>query len=440
MRTAILAAICFSLSTLHAFGACDRFVGSTTDVGVTPINAWRADYPAASSSPAPWKQISFDTQPAEYMNAVLSTARTHFRRDTARLVGSGNEPWWISEWMDYDRAGREPLMGLTKERGPRNGDLSPSSKSGSQVWAVGFYNDHGSTVFSSIFADRCNPAIASKILFPEDTVSIKFLFTDANLDRFAGQVAYLDGAPTYTALIDAVGRGGASPVEDREKRNVQLLQLDIAVKDARAANTGWVFGTFVWVGPTKGDGLFDNLVPVSLQWGNDANVYTAQLKESWINPDLNGVLFGWNERPSLGFNGRANGPADNIRSSCLSCHAAARTPRSARGLLGSNFNLADLSNPDKVKEHVDLWFRDIAPGDVFDQGNPDAVAALDYSLQLESAIFRMCSACEDGAMTGKTPDICITAKFYTEAECRPVSLMSVMKSQARRAEMPLPRQ
>jgi hypothetical protein len=31
-------------------------------------------------------------------------------------------------------------------------------------------------------------------------------------------------------------------------------------------------GTFVWRGPRKGDGVFDNLVQVGLMWGNDPNI------------------------------------------------------------------------------------------------------------------------------------------------------------------------
>jgi len=411
------------------------------DVGVSPVAAWRTDYPDSSgNAPTPWLQHDFATDPQAYMAAVLSTVRAHFRADGNRLVGTGAEPWWISEWMDYDLPGREPLMGLTKERGPRNGDLSPVSIRGPQVWAVGFYNQSGAVTFGEIFADPCQPSVPEKVLFAEGAAAIKFLFSDANLGKFAGQVPYLDGAPIYDAHIDPEGVSGAAPIQNRSNRKVQLLQLDIAIKDDRATKTGWVFGTFAWVGPKTGDGLFDNLVPVSLAWANDAGATTDNITESWINASLEGKLFGWAARPHLGFLGRANGPADNIRSSCLSCHAAARTPRSDRGLLGSGFNLSDLNNPAKVKAHVDVWFQNIMAGEVFDPTNPPAVAALDYSLQLEAAIDRACLACKDGAFDGPTPPICKAAGFHTEPTCRQLSLMSVVISQENRADRPLPRQ
>ena len=58
-----------------------------------------------------------------------------------------------------------------------------------------------------------------------------------------------------------------------------------------------MFGTFVWKGPKTGDGLFDNLVPVGLMWGNDparedpvwANFATT-IQQSQLNPQLAGVV------------------------------------------------------------------------------------------------------------------------------------------------------
>ena len=177
-----------------------------------------------------------------------------------------------------------------------------------------------------------------------------------------------------------------------------------------------MFGTFVWRGPPTGDKLFDNLVPVSLQWGNDPGVYNNAIREGWTNPDLLGVTYGWDERPTMGFNGRANGPADNIRSSCLSCHGAARTPRASIGLLGSSFKMADITDPMKVKAHVDTWFQNIKAGQLFQSFEP-AASALDYSLQLEAAVVRMCQACQFGDLRGPTPNVCRSTGFYNRPVC-----------------------
>jgi hypothetical protein len=404
------------------FALCASFTGSTMDVGGVPKAQWRTDYPGApGSDPMPWTAIDFQSNPQAYMNAVLSTAKDQLRRDDRKLVGTGNEKWWISLWLDYTTSGREPYMGLTKERGPDPGDLSETNSGGYQVWAVGFYNMRGASLFHTVFAQPCAPVVPLSVNFPEGSASIKLLFTDASTD----EVTYLKGAPEYDANLDASGSGSSSrPVVDRSKRAVRLLQVDISVKDSRASETGWVFGTFGWVGPAKGDGLFDNLVPASLQWGNDPHIYDTAITQSWINPNLRGVMYGWGKRPSLGFNGRANGPADNIRSSCLSCHAAARTPRSPKGLLGSRFDMRDVGDLAKVKPHVDFWFANLKGGDLFDSAAP-AASALDYSLQIEAALFRLCLACKNGVLSGSTPNICRAANFHNKPICGPVNAFSL---------------
>ena len=330
-------------------------------------------------------------------------------------------------------------MGLTKERGPDPGDLAETHRGGYQVWAVGFYNRPGATVLSTVFAQPCNPQLPGSVSFPEGTVAIKFLFTDASPD----EVTYLRSAPEYDANIDEPGSGSRPRlVEDRRQTIVRLLQVDISVKDKNAPETGWVFGTFGWVGPLKGDGLYDNLVPVSLQWGNDPRVYDTRIAESWINPDLQNIMYGWAKRPALGFNGRANGPADNIRSSCLSCHAAARTARSSKGILDSRFHMVnDMADAQKVRQHVDVWFNNLKGGDLFDPGNSaPAVSALDYSLQLEAAMSRMCKACTAGALSGPTPAVCRTAKFHDAPTCG--APMGTLDAAAKRKldEDPPPRQ
>ena len=411
---ALIAAI-VTCSFAHA-KSCQNFSASTTKANGVPAAQWRTDYPTQypdARDKQAWEFFDFHTQPVDYMNAVLKDARTSFRIADRKLVGTGQESWWISEWLDYGNSGREPLMGLTKERGPDPGDLSKTSGGGYQVWAVGFYNRSGAAVLGDVFAEPCNPALPVAIKFPADTASVKFLFTDASTN----EVTYLQDAPEYDAYIDPSGSGVVGhPAKERSSRPMRLLQVDISVKDTRSSETGWVFGTFAWIGPPKGDKLFDNLVPVSLQWGNDPKVYDASVQQSWINPELRLVTYGWDKRPTMGFLGRANGPADNIRSSCLSCHAAARTPRASIGILDNRFDMNDVTDPTKVKAHIDTWFQNIKGSQLFQPFEP-AVSALDYSLQLEAAMFRMCTACQTGDLQGSTPNVCRTSGFYNRATC-----------------------
>lgn len=445
--SALLAAVwSLAVSPAAAVDLCSTFTESTMHhAGVTPVATWRTDYPSASSTvTAPWADISFVEEPERYMNAVLDDVRPYFVRKGKTFVGSGGEPWWLSLWMDYGKLGREPLMGLTKELAPRKGQLSESSEAGSQVWAVNFYNEPGAVALHQVFADPCSPTVPEKLSFAEGTVAIKFLFTDANLEKFGGQVAYLDGAPVYEAHIDPLGKTGSADTALRRKREVNLLQLDIAVRDPDATKTGWVFGTFVWMGETRGDGLFDNLVPAVLIWANDAGVVEEDviakgIKESWINPAIASKLFGWSERPFLGFQGRGNGPADNLNSSCLSCHAAARLPLATAGIARPGWNPVDLSNAAEVKKHVGQWFRDILPGEVFQPNDPPAAAAVDYSLQVRAAIDRMCLACKEGAMEGATPEICKTTHYFEDTMCVKKSKSEVLMLQSSREER-LPRE
>lgn len=447
MRATTVVVLAASLLTLplgvtKADARCSTFSQSTMyDAGVSPIASWRTDYPSSATlETPPWHNIPFATEPARYMDAVLGTVRPYFRYQDSKLVSTGSEPWWMSEWMDYDKLGREPLMGLTKELAPFKRQLSRISEAGSQVWAVNFYNEPGAVALHQVFADPCLPEVPQKLLFQEGTVAIKFLFTDANLGKFAGQVGYITDGPVYRAHIDREGTGWPADTTGRMTRNVNLLQLDISVRDSNAGETGWVFGTFVWMGPRKGDGLFDNLIPAVLTWANDTGVTTDAIKESWTNPSVASTLSGWTERPFLGFRGRGNGPADNSNSSCMSCHAAARLPLASVGIARPGKNPVDLTDAAAVSAHVKRWFQNIKPGEVFEPNDPPAVAALDYSLQIRAAIERVCRACADGAIQGETPAICVKANYYTGPQCIQQDAKKVLEEQNMRNDLSLPRE
>lgn len=154
------------------FAKCPNFTGSTMEIGGVPPAQWRTDYPSSVGKvSAPWENINFRKEPQKYMSSVIETVRPHFGRSGQKLVGTGKEDWWISLWLDFTTSGREPLMGLTKERGPNPGDLSETHGPGFQVWAVGFYNAPGATILGRTFADPCNPQLPQSVNFPEGTVS-----------------------------------------------------------------------------------------------------------------------------------------------------------------------------------------------------------------------------------------------------------------------------
>jgi hypothetical protein len=275
----------------------------------------------------PWLQVDFKTNPQKYAEVIREMAKGSIHIQSGKVqIDKGI--WWTVPYMNYTNSGREHFNGLTRERTPHAGDLSPTSPAGSQVWAVGWYNAVGAYQFGKVWHDPCQPDENTAGLFPEETVSVKMLFTTAD----PAAVQNLQGSPEVEAAIDPTPQGG--PPTSRIVGVVRLLQVDFAVKDSRATQTGWVFGTFAWVAPSVGDGVWDSLQLVGLHWGNDPGK-TANLQEGWINTSLQGKLYGWPTRPFMGFLGRVNGPADNLSSACLSCHSRAQLPR-AQGGLGGN--------------------------------------------------------------------------------------------------------
>ena len=115
-------------------------------------------------------------------------------------------------------------------------------------------------------------------------------------------------------------------------------------------------------------------------WGNDPGItgdeYTnptptetrinPNLKESVINPDPK-------ELPPthLGWNGRLNGPVDNPRSSCMSCHMTAEIPALSPITPFFQANPPPMGSPEWMR-----WFPNNKCGTPFDKGTKSA----DFSL------------------------------------------------------------
>jgi hypothetical protein len=178
----------------------------------------------------------------------------------------------------------------------------------------------------------------------------------------------------WQANIDLVDQVPASTV--RQPRDVLLLQVDVAVRDDRADDTtGWVFGTFMYQNDAPGAGPLERLVPVGLMWGNDPSLTKANYDmgdrpaQTWLNkagmPATKSAHFGWLDR--------LNGPVDNPRSSCLSCHARAVVPY----VPGNTFPQSTDDPDDPAK----MFFSNTKAGEVY-QSAPMGSTSLDYSLQL----------------------------------------------------------
>jgi hypothetical protein len=342
-----------------------------------PIFKLRQDYPATPPSPEtkPWKQFNFKTQPLEYVRSVLSYCREGNVEADWQLQNNHVRNWYHVPWLHTTSNGREFVHGLTLERSSRPNELAPTQTSTFSNWAVGMYNSAGGYVIGQVWKDP-NAPDPSDVKFPDGTVACKLLFTTATVT----EVPYLKNSFEWQAHVSSSGS------TTRTIQTVRLLQVDVAIRDSRArTTTGWVFGTFVYDGNATGETPWDRLVPVGVMWGNDPRVTTptatstTHLKQTFVNSSVG---------PSqhLGRAGRLNGPVDNPKSSCLSCHSTAQYKAVSDVLPPANAGTTETMR----------WFRNIKAGKPFDTGQQ----SLDYSLQLSLSIQRFVAVHPPNAVSG----------------------------------------
>jgi len=124
------------------------------------------------------------------------------------------------------------------------------------------------------------------------------------------------------------------------------------------------------------------MVSVGVMWGNDPNLPSgSKPKESMINTGAPAYALG-----HLGLGGRLNGPVDNPKSACMSCHGTAQNEASAP--------MTPPSNAGCTAAQSNVWFRNLAGNVAFGDlknGTCDVVPSavlvpLDYSLQQSVAL------------------------------------------------------
>ncbi len=351
--------------------------------------------PAAETHP--WESIDFRQKPFDYLRSVLTYA---LEGNTANTVDFDVErnavrKWYHAPWLHSGCAGREYIRGLTRERRSPARELHPNQTTPVENWAVGFYNPPGGYTLGSVWRTPTGIPDPTQASFPVGTVAFKLLFTTADVT----QVPFLVGTHTWEANIFPTSGAAcdndnlaASP---RTNQPVRLIQVDIAVRDDRATETGWVFGTFIYNGFAQGRTKWQRLEPVGIMWGNDPTVKTDLRRTgAFVNPDLSESVINaaLASRPvtttnqavisHLGLGGRLNGPIDNPMSSCISCHARAAYPFQSMTPRGS---AATYTDADFLE-----YFKNIPPG--AGQVSPsDTRTRLDYSLQLAAGLRAYCA-------------------------------------------------
>lgn len=350
----------------------------------------------------PWMEIDFRAFPTEYLASVLSYCLEGNVEVDFKVQDNKVRKWYHAPWLHDDGerfgAGREYHYGLTRERRAREFELHRDQKSKAQNWAVGFYNDRGGFALGRVWKTESGYPDPSKSDFPVNAVACKLLFTDASTE----EVPYLAGSKKWTANIYPDTTYSAPRVD----KEMSLLQVDVAVKDPRVADTtGWVFGTFVYDGAAPGTTVWDRLIPVGLSWGDDSAQRThanrngvfvnTTLAEARINSSLVEVAsWDYGHRAYVrhhGLGGRFNGPVDNPISSCISCHG--RAGNYADSQISENtgkpmeFALFSITKPsDFPLERFDHFFGHIPGGPHIEIQNGERFMTTDYSLQISAGI------------------------------------------------------
>jgi hypothetical protein len=341
-----------------------------------PVFQLSKDYPTdLPADPKPWKAFDFKTQPAEYMHAVLAYAVEGNEAAQWKVQDNAVRKWYHAPGLlasgsaTVPGSGREFIRGLTRERVTPKQELHPNQTKRVTNWAVGFYNPTAAYTIGKVWANPTAPNSAA-VKFADGAVAFKLLFTSAT----DSQVPFLANSMKWQANIDQVDLVPASTA--RAPREVLLLQVDMAVRDDRADDTtGWLFGTFMYQNDAPGSRPLERLVPVGLTWGNDPDLTQAQyaLGKRPVQTWLNKTGMPATKAPHIGWLDRLNGPVDNPRSSCLSCHARAVNPYLPANTAPQSAAEAD----DPAKK----FFANTKAGEVYETA-PAGSKSLDYSLQL----------------------------------------------------------
>lgn len=320
--------------------------------------------PVVTPDNSPWLEVKVDFGDgkkavnfkkggwADYMKVILDYVKREQDPNLANEVGfkarvGGQVRWYNMPWMAFDlHSGREFVHGCTNERTAFLDDLNGPThkfpersvsekceqlnKAGFESWSVGYYNDFGGWAIGQAIPRQGNAAgvpqtvtdaqgstLMKGLPFPQGTLVTKILTTSAPPEC----VPALKNAPAWTVDRHKYDAATSSYSCDRELNTTHVLQLDVAVVDARSP-IRWVYGTFIYDGSLPGATFWERLAPLGVQWGSDPDTWPATqpqqskaILQSVLNPNVRTYQH-------EGCNGRLAGPVDNPKSSCVSCHGA----------------------------------------------------------------------------------------------------------------------
>ena len=296
-----------------------------------------ADYNQIKPKPEsrPWKGMDISTEAGgqKFAQTVLDYFYDSLVQDPqntnnnfiAQNISKDKTRWCHMPWLNVGDSGRELIHGLTKERDLETSDIYPEAATTKDLvgsdWGIGFYNDIACVSMHNVFGSTPNPNLKPDFInkkFPDGSVSVKILFTTANLKA-------LEGSFTWTANVSHAKSTA------RKLRPVKMIQIDVAVKDSTLIGSKkevdhWVMTTFYYdasfLQKNSKHKYTENLAgllkmrPVGIQTGFDPS--TSMIFAGSQTNSANNTYYG--AKPML-----MNGPADNPKGSCMSCHGAAGT-------------------------------------------------------------------------------------------------------------------
>jgi hypothetical protein len=305
-------------------------------------------YPSGlPAPPMPWRS-AIGNRPISTANAAAyaQALKDSVARDMVALLAgdgkwdAGRRGWYNDPWLGSQREAIHGML-LGNERiddslFPKSGLTKPFT-----TYVLTYYNRTAAQTIGAIWRDPHAPQLGGGAAqYADGSVTIKLAFTTAGPAEWPAMRGAL-GWPIMMSANATTGRFDRPTLA-----RGYLMQVDIVVKDTQSApQTGWVFTTLVYDRATRpgSRGVWDQMVPLGAQWGNDPRVDSAAnpaapLLETWVNPQA--PLYA---RETLGWGGRLSGPNDHgvndisvasaggrslvrraANSSCLSCHGASQ--------------------------------------------------------------------------------------------------------------------
>ncbi len=350
-----------------------------------PLFKLSHDYPAqAPVPPMPWRAAinngAITTQNASTYAQALKAAVGKDMRVLIEDYANWNAPqrgWYNEPWLGNMR---EAIHGMYVGSSVLDKSLFQGSGLTKPIttYVLTYYDKTAAQTLQKIWSKTAMKPLVTPVTtqFPEGSLIVKAAFITADPTVWP----VMEGSKAWPLYIttDATTGDYKTPTVV----NTYFMQFDIIVKDSKSApKTGWVFSTLVYDKNAPGKSVWDKMVPLGAQWGNDPQANStknpsAPLIENWNNPAA--PAYG---SETLGWGGRLSGPNDGAmndiaftangkqqlvknaqNSSCMSCHSSAQWDVKNPAVGMKSFLLPTTSNPPKTTGPGGNYLVSPAPG------------------------------------------------------------------------------